>query len=411
MQKPDHNTINNFRGKRIEPVLKLLFRDIVIHLHEAGLLTLKDIYTDGTKLEANANKFTFIWKKAVQGRQEKMLDRIHTLWDYAVSVTKQEVQETKPESPEELTPDRVQSIVDALNKSLQGYEIGSKKKAQIRRAVKEYPEQARRNNKALEELADKNSCSKTDKDATFMRMKEDHMNNGHLKAAYNWQISTNNQFIVNYTVHQTAGDTTTLIPHLEQYCKLYETKPEEVTADAGYGSEENYTYLEANEIIGFVKFNMYDKETKKKYVTDISKSGNFYYNEKEDCFYCTIGQKLSWLKTQNEKSKTGFVQELSYYEAQNCEGCPLRAKCFKAVGNRIIKVNHKLRKLRETARQRLNSPEGIIKKVRRTIEPEAVFGQIKQNKGYRRLMLRGQQKVEIELGIMAIAHNLSKIRV
>lgn len=131
MQKPDHNTINNFRGKRLEPVLKRLFRDIVIHLHDAGLITLKDIYTDGTKIEANANKFTFIWKKAVQGRQEKMLERINSLWDYAVSVTKIEMEETRPETPEELTPERVQEIVDALNKTLQDYEIDQKKKCNL----------------------------------------------------------------------------------------------------------------------------------------------------------------------------------------------------------------------------------------------------------------------------------------
>lgn len=281
---------------------------------------------------------------------------------------------------------------------------------QLKRAVKEYPAQARRNKEALEQLQGKNSCSKTDKDATFMRMKEDYMNNGHLKAAYNWQISTNNQFIVNYTVHQTAGDTTTLIPHLENYFELYGEMPEEVTADAGYGSEENYQFLEDNNITGFIKFNTFNKESQKKYKTDISKSENFHYNAGEDCFYCSMGQKLTLIKTQIEKTSTGYDQEVSYYEAQNCSDCPLRSKCFKAKGNRVIKVSHNMRNFREIARLRLRSPEGIEKYIRRTIEPEAVFGQLKQNKGYRRVMLRGQVNVEIDLGILSIAHNLSKIR-
>ena len=409
MQKPDHNTINDFRSNRLKDVLKKIFTDIVIKLHKEGQLYIKDIYTDGTKIEANANKYTFVWGKAVNTRKEKMLERINALWDYAESVSKQEVLETRPKTTEELTPEKVTNIIKELNKSLEGYKLDSKKKAQLKRAEKNYPDMLKRYKKQEEELGGRNSYSKTDKDATFMRMKDDHMKNGQLKPGYNWQISTNNQFIINYSIHQTAGDTTTLINHLLDYESNYGCMPEQLTADAGYGSEENYQFTEDNDIEGFIKYNYFHKEKKRKFKEDIKQTENLHYNEDKDCFYCPMGQEMPRVGMKTDKTKTGFEQEISFYRAKNCDGCPMRGKCHKGVGNRTIQVNHKLRKLRKRAREKLNSEEGLEKRSRRPIEPEAVFGNIKQNKNFRRLMLRGIDKVEIELGIIAIAHNLSKM--
>lgn len=95
-----------------------------------------------------------------------------------------------------------------------------------------------------------------------MRMKEDHMKNGHLKAGYNVQISSNNQYVVNYSIHQKPTDTTTLPAHIESYRDKYDQLPEVVVADAGYGSEENYQYMEDRKIEGYVKYNYFDKDQK-----------------------------------------------------------------------------------------------------------------------------------------------------
>lgn len=409
MQTPDHNTINSFRGKRLQSILKRLFSEIVILLHNEGQLSIKDIFTDGTKIEANANKYTFVWGKAINTRKGKMLDRINELWDYAESVTKQEILETRPKTSEELTPEKVTDIIEQLNKSLEGYKLDPKKKAQLKRAEMNYPEMLERYKKQKEELGGRNSYSKTDKDATFMRTKDDHMKNGQLKPCFNWQISTNNQFIVNYSVHQTAGDTTTLIDHLLDYQSNYGTLPEQVTADAGYGSEENYQFIEDKNIEGFIKYNYFHKEKKRKFKEDIKQSENLHYNEDKDCFYCPMGQEMHRVRTKKDKTTTGFEQEISFYRAQNCKGCPIRGRCHKGEGERTIQINHNLRRLRKRAREKLNSDEGLEKRSLRPIEPEAVFGNIKQNKNFRRLMLRGLEKVEIELGIIAIAHNLAKI--
>ena len=241
-----------------------------------------------------------------------------------------------------------------------------------------------------------------------MRMKDDHMQNGQLKPGYNWQISTNNQMIVNYSIHQTAGDTTTLIDHIEGYHNLYKMYPQALTADAGYGSHENYKYAEENDIQAFVKYNYFHKEQKRKWQQDISKSDNLYYNKEQDCFYCPIGQKMEKIGERTTTSANGYKQTLSIYRAKNCIGCPMRCSCHKSSGNRTIEVNLEAKRLREKARDLLMTAEGIAKRRRRSIEPETVFGNIKHNKQFKRFLLRGKEKVEIEVGLLSLAHNLSK---
>jgi hypothetical protein len=263
--------------------------------------------------------------------------------------------------------------------------------------------------KQEEVLQERNSYSKTDHDATFMRMKEDHMRNGQLKPAYNWQFSTNNQFVVNYTVEQTTTDTTTLPVHLDEHEKLYGQYPQVATADSGYGSEENYQFMEEKEIEAFVKFNYFHKEQTKKFKSNIFHKDNLFYNPGKDCFYCPMGQEMTKHGTGTRETTTGFKQHLTYYKAQNCKGCPLRWGCHKANGDRIIEINHNLEKHKQVARKKLLSDEGVKRRKQRCADVEATFGIIKNNKGFRRLMLRGKKKVEIETGLIALAHNLAKI--
>ena len=242
-----------------------------------------------------------------------------------------------------------------------------------------------------------------------MRMKEDHMGNGQLKPAYNWQFSTNNQFVVNYTVEQTTTDTTTLPVHLEEHEKLYGQYPRVATADSGYGSEENYQFMEEKEIEAFVKFNYFHKEQTKKFKSNIFHKDNLFYNPGKDCFYCPMGQEMTKHGTGTRKTTTGFKQHLTYYKAQNCKGCPLRWGCHKANGDRIIEINHNLERHKQVAREKLLGDEGVKRRKQRCADVEATFGIIKNNKGFRRLMLRGKRKVEVETGLIALAHNLAKI--
>ncbi len=235
-----------------------------------------------------------------------------------------------------------------------------------------------------------------------MRMKEDHMKNGQLKPAYNLQVSTNNQYITHYSLHEATTDTTTLKEHLTDFKREHQITPVTVTADAGYGCEEN-------NIIAYVKHNQFDREqndniqNKKPFAAD-----KLHYNAAQDYYVCPMGQHMDNKGICSKVTSTGFMQTLTKYQAKNCNGCPLKGSCHKSKGNRVIEINHHLNELKQQANERLLSEEGIKKRKQRCHDAEPVFANIKHNHGFTRFMLRGKQKVSIETGLLALAHNLRK---
>jgi len=265
----------------------------------------------------------------------------------------------------------------------------------------------------LKILGTRNSYSKTDTDATFMRMKEDHMKNGQLKPGYNVQIGTEEQFVTGYSIHQNPGDTTTLKEHIEKIKEQMGGKlPKNVIADAGYGSEENYEIMESEDITGYVKYNTFHKEASRKWKNDPTRVQNFKYEASTDTYFCTQGQPLLFLHEEKKKSDNGYISTIRVYGCENCAGCVHREKCVKserANANRNIHVNHRLNELKTQARERLTSEKGLEMRSKRPIEVESVFGNIKGNYGVRRFLLRGMQKVVIEWGLYAIAHNMRKM--
>ena len=275
---------------------------------------------------------------------------------------------------------------------------------------KNWPKNVAKYNAQQAQMGNRNSMSKTDPDATFMRMKEDHMQNGQLKPGYNLQASSNTQFITNYTLAQTTADTTTLVEHLEEYKQSYNHTPDTITADAGYGSEENYTYLEDNNIEAFVKYNYFHKEQKNtKKPTNPFHPDQLHYNSEKDCYYCPMGQQMTNIGQFKKKTKTGYLQTYTRYQATNCNGCPLRSLCHKSKQNRIIERNYNLIRLKAKAKQKLLSTEGVAHRKQRCWDIEAIFGNIKHNMNFKRFMLRGIDKVNTEIGLIAMAHNLNKL--
>jgi len=245
-----------------------------------------------------------------------------------------------------------------------------------------------------------------------MPMKDDHMHNGQLKAGYNIQSSSNNQYIVNYTLEQTTNDTTTFKKHLKEHIESFNQTPQTLTADAGYGSEENYQDLEDKNIEAFVKYNYFHKEQKQTTSKNIKKpftADKLYYNTQTDTYYCPMGQAMENIGTYQKKTANGYVQTISRYQVKNCDKCPLRSLCHKAKGNRIVERNHNLVRLKAKAKQKLTSEQGIAHRKQRCWDIEAIFGNIKQNMNFRRFMLRGIEKVETEFGLIAMAHNLKKV--
>ena len=243
-----------------------------------------------------------------------------------------------------------------------------------------------------------------------MRLKADHMKLGHIKPAYNFQCSTNEQFILHYTLHQNPGDSLTLIPHLEAFAQLYGQTPDEIIADSGYGSEQNYQYLEEHQIEAYVKYNYFHQQQRKNYAKKRPfHVSQLHYNVDEDYYVCPMGQKMEHIGKRTRKTASGYTQHLDRYQAQNCEECPLRASCHKSKHNRIIEVNHQLNQYREQAKEKLNSEQGVKRRKKRPCEIEAVFGILKQNRKFTRASLRGVEKVEIEVGLHALAHNFRKV--
>lgn len=407
--KPDHGTINDFRSKRLKDDLKKIFNQVVQLLAAEGVLSLKELYVDGTKLEANANKFTFVWAKSIEYNKKQMAKQLEELWHYVEKVYQDEEQQPNQPDFKELDAEKVQATIDQINAALADKPINKKVKNKLKYAATHWPSNLKKYAAQEKILAGRNSYSKTDTDATFMRLKDDHMRNGQLKAAYNVQIATNNQYIANYSLHPNPTDTTTLPKLLAQHLAEYDQKPQTITADAGYGSEENYQYLADQQIDAFVKYNYFHKEQHdKKRKNNPFLPDNLYYNSDTDAYYCPMGQAMKNIGSRQRETATGYKQHIDLYQASNCQGCPMRISCHKASGNRIIERNHNLIKHKTKAKEKLLFEEGIAHRKRRCWDVEAVFGNIKQNKNFKRFMLRGLEKVTIEMGLIALAHNLKK---
>ena len=407
MQTPDFNTINLFRKNRLADVVDDIFTQVVQMLVAGKFVSLDVQYIDGTKIEAAANKYTFVWKKATKTNQEKLDRKVKAV----LAEAERELNMELGVGPEEImTSQEMSERADEILSKMDEQGISDKR---LRKAVsdvknnqvakmKEYEDK-------LEILGERNSYSKTDHDASFMRMKEDAMNNGQTKPGYNIQISTENQFITHYSTSWRAADWGTFIDHMESFVERYGRHSREVVADSGYGNEENYEYLDIKGIDGYVKYNMFHTELKRKTINNPFLPEHLHYNEKEDYFVCPMGQHMTHIGDKRRVSELGYVSHTKLYQAQNCEGCPLRGLCFKGKGNRSIEVNVKSRMYRDKAKKMLTSERGLYHRSMRPIEPEAVFGQLKYDGGFKRFHYRGNKPVRAEFATLAIAHNIKKM--
>lgn len=341
MSQPDHNTINRFRGQRLSGQVKEIFTQIVLLLEQEGIVSLETTFVDGTKIEANANRYTFVWGRAIKKSKERINQQLEELWGYAQSVAKEELKNAESIDFTSIDTEKVEATINTINAALKEKKVSSKVRQKLNYAKNNWPKNLEKYKQQEEILQQRNSFSKTDTDATFMRMKEDHMLNGQLKPAYNLQISTNKQFILHYSLHPNPTDTKTLTPHVESFEKSYQKVPKELVADAGYGSHENYNLLKTKKIKAYVKYNYFDKDCKTKQVT-------------------------------------------------------------------VSQNNPELAEIRQKAFDLLKTKRGEKLRKQRCHDVEPVFAQIKHNKGFKRFMLRGQNKVEVEIGLLSIAHNLQK---
>ena len=403
---PDFRTLNLFRSQRLNGDFESIFTQVVELIHREGLVTLDVQYIDGTKIESVANKYTFVWKGAVDTFDERLKTKVDAILRQAEKVISSE--EDQAGTTVGMNPEDFQRRLDNIVEKIDG--IPSQMQKEVRKAKEESLPKMREYEHHREILQGRGSYSKTDHDATFMRMKEDYMGNGQLKPGYNVQISTENQYITNYGIYRKPGDTTTLIDYLMSFERKYHRQSKEVVADSGYGSEQNYDYLLDNGIVPYVKYNYFHMDIRKerKRPSDAYALPLPYYNSDDDYFVCPMGQHMTYIGDRLRKSETGHVGECRRYMAQDCSKCPIKGVCTKAKGNRIYEVNLNLMKQKRLVRELLTSERGLEHRSKRPIEPEAVFGQIKYDCGFKRFRLKSLPKVSVEFGLIALAHNLRK---
>ena len=270
----------------------------------------------------------------------------------------------------------------------------------------------------LRRMKDRNSLSKTDESATFMHLKEDHMRNSQLKPAYNIQIAVDAEYIVAAEIFNDRTDVNTFVPFMEKIKNQLGIKYMYPTADAGYESEENYTYFESNEQKPCIKPANYEQTKTRKYKNDIGRAENMQYDEKSDTYTCHYGRKLVNVGMRKSKTSSGYISEKTMYQCESCKGCPYKSQCIKHNARcntpleertKRFELSKTFKKQREEMLERINTKQGILLRINRSIQVEGAFGVLKEDMGFRRFLTRGTANVRTEILILCLAYNIQKL--
>jgi transposase len=374
-QTPSRDAFYDFKNKKLKNfILENLHHQLIIKLKERGFLSLEKIFVDGTKIEANANRYTFVWRGSINYHLINLLDNINNTYscynqliyekgydkkyqlqkiDFLIIEGSDKVRDiiNKNKSREKegikklsnnhvlkienIGPNILMKLEETLNNIMlsEGIELvygqGCRKSAlqKLYETIKNYRKRLNKYASAFTYMGDdRNSYSKTDKDATFMRMKDDHMLNGQLKPGYNVQFAVENYFIVDTYVSNDRTDYKTLEPIVKKHITNTGIKLKELIADSGYCSEAGLRYLATEKIEPYIKLQEHENQKTRKYKNNIGK----HYNMKrlEDGSYeCASGRILLYEKTQKSYIK-GFEQRYEVYSCKDCSGCNRKKECL-----------------------------------------------------------------------------------
>ena len=403
---PSHATISRFEDEKLSEAIEGLFYQFVEKLYEMGEIKFRNLFVDGTKIEAYANKYTFVWKSAVEKNLAKLEKKtsaclliLSERYGFSENISLEECYEQLCRQAQWL------NLVFASGKG--------KHKTQLQRDIevlKEYIDKKAEYYSHLSKFGNRNSFSKTDNDATFMHMKEDHMKNGQLKPGYNIQIGVESEYIVGVGSFPNRNDVGTLIPFLSRIRKHTNRKFENIVADAGYESSENYLYLEENEQRCFIKPQNYEISKKRNYKANPYVTDNMPYNAKKDEYICANGKRLKFRRERTRTTENGYSITTRYYSNDKCGRCPHRDKCHKSKKDyRTIQVNNVILEHRPKALEALTSEEGTLLRMNRSIQVEGVFGVLKEDYGFRRFLTRGKKNIETQFFLLAFALNIEKL--
>lgn len=392
---PDHSTLARFRTGRCSGIIEDLFYQFVRKLEEMGEVDHRTVFIDGTKLESCAGRYTFVWR----GTAEKQLAKVKA------QVAKEFGFHTLAEA---------QGHLEELKRGIEFVHGTGRRKSEGQKRWEQMAKLCARWAKYEEQLKimgeGRNSYSKTDPDATFMRLKEDHMRNGQLKPAYNMQVAVNSEYITGAELFTDRNDVKTLKPMLQRMEQFHRARYEEVTADAGYESLENYLYLESTGQLCFIKPTNYDKRNTKRFKAQIGRIENMRYDGEEDCYYCAENRRLP-LRRECTQLVDGRWQTEAWYRCESCADCPKRTKCCQAKDPEQAKTLHVKRdfwELRAQATENITSPRGIHLRQCRSIQAEGAFALLKNDFGFRRFLTRGRANVRTEMFLLALAFDLKK---
>lgn len=417
---PDHATIARFISLHFSQCSKETMAEVTGILYEMGEISGKSIFIDGTKIESAANRYTFVWKKAVTKNQMKLFGKIselvsecETLYGLKIVYHDHISLHTMKRMRKKLYKLKKEENIEFV------YGIG-KRKSVLQKSIEKlesYIAKLKEYIKKIHICGERNSYSKTDPDATFMRMKEDAMKNGQLKPAYNLQHGVDSEYITWLTVTARPTDTRTLIPFLEEMEGYLAFKYKDIVADAGYESEENYLFIEKNGQLAFIKPQNYEISKTRKYQQDISRMENMDYDAGNDSYHCKNGQELTVQYEKKEKTASGYKRTVTVYQCNNCKGCPLKAECIK--GNncktpmeerqKVLYVSKVMKQKRQETLERITSDYGTQLRMNRSIQAEGSFAVIKEDMDFRRYLYRGKENVTAQSIILAIGYNINKL--
>ena len=420
MPAPDHATIARFISLHFSACTKVLLAQMSDLLYLLGEISGKTIFIDGTKIESAANKYTFVWKRVITKNQARLYTKltsfvaeceelygIRTVYHDQISI------HTLKRLKKQLCRVKVQEGIVFV------HGIG-RRKTQLQKSLEQldqYLEKLKEYTKKLYTLGDRNSYSKTDPDATFMRMKEDAMLNGQLKPAYNIQHGVDSEYITWIDISPRPTDTCTLIPFLKDMESHLGFKYSEIVADAGYESEENYLFIEGNGQTAYIKTQNYEISKTRKYKKDISRRENMEYHADRDSYICRNGRELTVTNERRSKTASGYVSVKTYYRSPDCTGCPYKTECIKGNNcktpmekrNKVLMVSKTMSQKRAEDLERITSEYGTMLRMNRSIQAEGSFADVKEDMNFRRYLYRGKANALAESILLAMGRNINKL--
>ncbi|SHH85995.1 Transposase [Butyrivibrio fibrisolvens DSM 3071] len=417
---PDHSTLARFISLHLSQCSKSVMSQVGTILLDLGEISGENIFIDGTKIESVANKYTFVWKKAVTKNMAKLAEKIcmfcaecEELYDFKVVYKDQISLRTLKRLRKKLYKIKKDEAIEFV------HGIG-KRKTMLQRSIEkleEYTEKLKEYTNKLYKCGRRNSYSKTDNDATFMRMKEDAMLNGQLKPAYNLQHGVDAEYVTWLGIYPNPTDTLTLIPFLKDMEEHLPFKYKNIVADAGYESEENYVFIENNDQTGYIKPQNYELSKTRKFKKDISKRENMDYDSETDSYTCKNGKKLLAVSKRKQKTATDYQREVTIYECESCHECPFKKDCIK--GNncktpfedrkKVLSVSRKMEEKRAECLERITSDYGTQLRMNRSIQAEGSFANVKEDMNFRRYLYKGSENVLAQSTLLAIAFDINKL--